>query len=190
MYEDFRAFSRELLRRYDRTVLRVLREEDPGRLVFRDRFMIGGIRGVVDNLDLFSEFDGIGVNICPANIQPGLGEAEVALLKLIHERTAKPILIGEWPVPAPDSGLYNNLGKLDWSYPQTVSTQTGRARQAAAVVARLYNPPFIVGSHWFTWRDFDSPVRQANRGLFRAGGEPWEELQRALAGGRTAINPR
>jgi hypothetical protein len=39
-----------------------------------------------------------------------------------------------------------------------------------------------VGAHWFTWRDFDTPVRRANRGLLRASGEPWRELTDALSG--------
>ena len=190
MYEDFRAFSRQLLRRYNDTRLEVIRQEDPGRLVFSNRFMIGEIRDVVENLDLYAGFDGLCVKIYPANVQPGLGAAEIDLLKLMHQRSGKPILIGEWSVPALDSGLYDNPRALDWSYPQAVETQTDRARQAAVILAELYNLPFVVGAHWFTWRDFDSPVRRANRGLFRASGEPWPELQNALSRIQAAINAR
>jgi hypothetical protein len=190
MYEDFLAFSRQLLRRYNETLLSIIRQEDPGRLVFSNRFMIGEIRDVLENLDLYSGFDGLCVNIYPSNLQPGLGESEVELLKLIHERSGKPILIGEWSVPALDSGLYDNPNALDWSYPQTVGTQTERARQAATILGQLYNLRFIVGAHWFTWRDFDSAVRRANRGLFRASGEPWLELQTSLSRIQGAINTR
>jgi len=190
MYEDFRAFSRQLLRRYNETLLSIIRQEDPGRLVFSNRFLIGEIRDVLENLDLYSGFDGLCVNIYPGNLQPGLGESEIELLKLMHARSGKPILIGEWSVPALDSGLYDNPNALDWSYPQTVCTQTERARQAATILAQLYNLPFIVGAHWFTWRDFDSAVRRANRGLFRASGEPWLELQTSLSGIQGAINAR
>jgi len=108
----------------------------------------------------------------------------------MHARSGKPILIGEWSVPALDSGLYDNPKALDWSYPQTVGTQTERARQAATILGQLYNLPFIVGAHWFTWRDFDSAVRRANRGLFRASGEPWLELHISLSGIQSAINAR
>ena len=83
-------------------------------------------------------------------------------------------------MPALDSGLYNNPKRLDWSYPQTVENQTQRARQAAQFSADLYNLPFLIGAHWFTWSDFDSPTRQANRGLFKANGEAWVELQEVL----------
>jgi hypothetical protein len=87
----------------------------------------------------------------------------------------------EWSVPALDSGLYANWDKLDWSYRETVDTQRERARQAARVVSELYNLPFHIGAHWFIWKDVDNETRQANRGLFRSNGEPWTELQDALA---------
>ncbi len=180
MYEDFHEFRREIIRRFNETVLRVIREEDPGRLVFTNRFMIGEGRDLVENLDLYRDFDGVAVNIYPSNLKPGLAPEERAMLELIHARTGKPILIGEWSVPALDSGLYNNPTRLDWSYPNAVETQQQRARQAALVLTELYNLPYVVGAHWFIWTDFDSPIRQANRGLFKVNGEPWRELQQSL----------
>ena len=39
---------------------------------------------------------------------------------------------------------------------------------------------FVAGAHWFTWKDFDSAKRRANRGLVRSDGEPWRELTDAL----------
>ncbi len=180
MYEDFRLFSRQIIRRFNQTVLRIVREEDPGRLVFSNRFMLGEQRDVLDNLDLYRDFDAIAVNNYPANVTPGLDLADRQILELIHQRTGRPIIIGEWSVPALDSGLYDNPKRLDWSYPQTVENQTQRARQAARFLADLYNLPFVIGAHWFTWSDYDSPTRQANRGLFKANGEPWRELQDAV----------
>ena len=180
MYDDFRAFKRELLRRYNETLLRVIREEDPGRLVFSNRFMTGEVTDWMEDLDLYAGFDGIAVNLYPSNLSPGLNANELALLRLVHESTGKPVLLSEWSVPAIDSGLYSHPDKLDWSFPQTVDTQEERARQAARLTADFYNLPFLVGSHWFTWSDYDSPERYANRGLFRKNGDPWPELQDAL----------
>jgi hypothetical protein len=180
MYEDFRAFSRQLLKRYNGIFLDTIHELDPGRLVISNRFMVGEQRDVLDNLDCYDGFDIIAVNIYPLNTAHGLAPDERAFLRAVHERTGKPILIGEWSVPALDSGLYDNPKRLDWSYPQTVGTQTERANQVAQILTDLYNLPFVIGSHWFTWSDFDSPVRQANRGLFKASGEPWIEVQDAL----------
>ncbi len=180
MYEDFRAFSRELLRRYNDILLRTIRREDPGRLVFTNRFMLGGIGSLVENLDLCDGYDAIAVNLYPANNSFGLAPDELAVLRLVHEKSGKPLLLGEWSVPARDSGLYNNPERLDWSWPQTVATQRDRANQTARVQADFYNLPFMLGAHFFIWRDFDSPVRQANRGIFKVSGEPWPEMQDAL----------
>ena len=180
MHEDFRAFSRELLRRYHEILLRTIREEDPGRLAFTNRFMLGDVGSLTENLDLCRGYDAIAVNLYPANNSFGLAEHELAVLRLVHEKSGKPLLLGEWSVPARDSGLYNNPQKLDWSWPQTVATQRDRANQAARVQADFYNLPFMLGAHFFIWRDFDSAVRQANRGIFKASGEPWREIQDGL----------
>jgi hypothetical protein len=143
--------------------------------------MMGGIADTLGYLGDYRKCDGVAVNLYPANRSAGLSHSERAILSEIHRRTGKAILIGEWSVPALDSGLYANPAKLDWSYPETVETQADRARQAACVTADLHGLPFVVGAHWFTWRDADSPKRQANRGLFRFNGEPWRELLDALA---------
>jgi hypothetical protein len=180
MYTDFHAFGREILRRYNDTLLRVIREEDPGRLVFTNRFMLGDIQSLVENLDLYSGFDAIAVNLYPANLTYGLADHERAIMQLIHEKSGKPLLLGEWSVPARDSGLYNNPQRLDWSYPQTVATQRDRANQTARVQADFYNMPFMLGAHFFIWTDFDSSVRQANRGIFKVSGQPWPEMHQAL----------
>lgn len=180
MYEDFRLFSREIIRQFNKTVLAVIRQEHPGHLVFSNRFMIGEIRDMLDNLDLYKDFDALAVNIYPSNTAPGLDPSERQLLETIHQRTGKPVLIAEWSVPALDSGLYADPAHLDWSAPQAVETQAQRAQHAAQIVADLYNMPFVIGAHWFTWNDINNANRQANRGLFKANGQPWPELQDAL----------
>jgi hypothetical protein len=40
------------------------------------------------------------------------------------------------------------------------------------------------------WKDIDSAARQANRGLFKASGEPWTELQDAIRRLTSAIASR
>jgi hypothetical protein len=180
VYEDFRAFSRETVKKHVEVTLRVIREEDPGRLIFSQRFMLSGLCEAMDYLDLFAAYDGIAVNLYPCNQRMGLSEAEKAVLRMVHQKTGKPILITEWSIPALDSGLYQKPDKLDWSWEQVVLDQHERAAQAARVAADHYNLPFVVGSHWFTLRDFDNERRQANRGLYRADDTPWAELIQAL----------
>ena len=180
IYADFREFSRETVRKHVEVTLRVIREEDPGHLVFSQRFMLSGLCEALDYLDLFTAYDGIAVNMYPCNQRPGLSEAEKAVLEMVHHKTGRPILLTEWSVPALDSGLYQDANKLDWSWEQVLSDQAQRTAQAAHVAADHYNLPFLVGSHWFTLRDFNNEKRQANRGLYRSDGEPWPELIRSL----------
>jgi hypothetical protein len=80
-------------------------------------------------------------------------------------------------VPAVDSHLYDTSDpeSLDWSWQNAVGTQAERGGQAAMVAVDLYNLPFVVGVHWFAWRDFRGE-RRANRGLLDADGRPWNEL--------------
>jgi len=68
-----------------------------------------------------------------------------------------------------------------------VPTQAIRARQAARVTADFFDEPYLVGAHWFIYGDFDSPEREANRGLVRSDGQPWEELVRELKAVHTDI---
>ena len=183
LFEDCREFTRELVKRYAATAARTVREADPGALVFSNRFMLSSVDDTLSYLGAYAPVcDGIAVNIYPRNQSPGLAEDERTILARFHEISGKPVLITEWSVPALDSGLYDDDANLDWSFPEAVETQADRGRQAACVTADFYNLSFVVGAHWFTWRDFDSGKRKANRGLFRSNGEPWRELRAALAG--------
>jgi hypothetical protein len=181
MYEDFLAFEQLVVKSYIDITVGSIRAEDPDSLIFSNRFMLGDQGAWARVHDLYKAYDGIAINIYPRNRSAGLSEDERDVLRAVHEQTGKPIIIGEWSVPAVDSGLYDNPEMIDWSWPQTVPTQEERARQAALVTIDFYNLPFIVGAHWFTWGDFDNERRRANRGLFRADGRPWERLQEKLA---------
>src|SRR5205823_3560529 len=111
----------------------------PGRLVFSNRFMLEGIWDTIDLIDLFGQYDAVAVNCYPDNLEPGISVAEREALTLIHEKTGKPILIGEWSVPAIDSGLYDPAKPLDWSWAEVVDTQEQRAAQAARVAADFHD---------------------------------------------------
>ncbi len=177
MASDFRLFAREIVKKYADVTLDIIREEDPGHLVFSPRLMFGD----AEYVGLYSQYDAVAVNHYPSNNGPGLSAEAKEELRDIHERSGRPIIIGEWSVPAVDSGLYDDPHNLDWSWPQTLPTQADRARQAACVTIDFYNLPFVIGAHWFIWYDFDSEQRRANRGLFKASEEPWTEVIDALA---------
>ena len=179
---DFLAFEREIVARHVEVTISSIRSFDEKRPIFSNRFMASGIGAYVRLLDLYSRYDAIGVNLYPTNRSGGLSENETAYVRMFHQFTGKPVIIGEWSVPAMDSGLYDLPRGVepDWSFNEAVGTQAQRATQAAAVTLDFYNLPFVLGSHWFTWRDFDSPARRANRGLMRSDGQPWTELLNEL----------
>jgi hypothetical protein len=144
--------------------------------------MAADIDSYIRLMDLYKAYDGISVNLYPANRSEGLSGNEQAFLRLLHDLTGKPVLIGEWSVPAMDSGLYDRVQSpgLDWSWNEVVSDQSRRAAQAARLSLDFYNLPFVVGAHWFTWQDIDTPSRRANRGLIRTDGTSWTELLNSL----------
>jgi hypothetical protein len=182
VYEDLAAFERVLVKRFVDVTLEAIRSQDPGRLVISNRYMMSGIGDWMRTIALAGAYDIVAVNIYPANNGPGLDDNELQMLRLVHERTGRPLIIGEWSVPSLEGGLYDGTGgaPLDWSFPQVVPTQAARAAQAAHLARAFYELPFVVGASWFTWHDFDSAQRRANRGLFRSDLTPWPELTREL----------
>jgi hypothetical protein len=182
MYEDFIAFERRLYQQYVDVTLRVTRQADPRHLIASNRHNLGGLDHWLRNIDLCAGYDLVAVNLYPDNQAPGLGPNALAVLREVGRRSGRPVIIGEWSVPALDSGLYEQKkAVLDWSFPQAVPSHAIRARQAAHIAADFFNEPYVVGAHWFIYADFDSPQREANRGLVRSNGQPWEELVRELA---------
>ena len=189
MYEDFIAFERQLYKQYVDVTLRVTRQADSNHLIASNRHNLGGLVHWLRNMDLCSAYDLVAVNIYPDNQVPGVGQDGLTVLREVARRSGRPVVISEWSVPAMDSGLYNQKkAGLDWSFSQAVPTQVIRSRQAAQITADFFNEPYIVGSHWFIYKDFDSNEREANRGLVRSDGQPWEDLVLELGKVHKAID--
>jgi agarase len=181
MYEDLVSFEPVLVKRFIDISIAAIRRYDPKHLIASNRYNMGGLGVWMRTIDLCSAYDIVACNLYPDNQEPGVGEAGLQVLREVARRTGRPMIIGEWSVPAMDSGLYEGKKHtLDWSFPQAVPTQAIRATQAAAIVTDYYNEPYMVGAHWFIYSDFDSPDREANRGLVRSDGTPYEELTSAL----------
>ncbi len=183
MYDDFMAFKRVIVQKYvdesKSAFMEVYNNNPP--LIFSNRFTID-LSEVYDVLDIFAAaYDGIAINCYPGGTEVGLPQWMKGAIQKAYTIAQKPIIIGEWSVPALDSGLYNNFNNLDFSYPECVDTQTERARQAAYITAEFYNEPFMVGTHWYKWHDIDDSYRRANRGVYKSDGRtPWPELQASL----------
>jgi hypothetical protein len=183
MFEDFWDFILIVIKEWAQLCLRILREEDPGRLVFSNRFNVGGYSDCSNKevLEIFKIYDGLGVNLYPNNQEPGMGLHNLQAIELVYKHTGKPIILSEWSVPSVDSGLYDSQLLLEESFCVSTQTQQQRAWHAANTAMDYYNLPYIVGLHWFIWYDFYNSERHANRGLYKYDGvTPWVELQDEL----------
>lgn len=181
MFDDLVEFERVLVKRFIDISIASVRAHDKNHLIASNRYNMGGLAEWMRTIDLCSAYDIVACNLYPQNQEAGVGRAGLQVLREVARRTGRPVLIGEWSVPAMDSGLYEERKHaLDWSFPQTVPTQEVRAAQAARTAADYYNEPYMVGAHWFIYRDFDTRQREANRGLVRGDGTPYQELTSAL----------
>jgi len=177
MYDDFVAFERRIVERFIDVTLKATRAADPNHLIAGNRHNLDGVEVWMRHIDLWAKCDLVALNMYPSPQHPGFGPAMSAVLDDVAERTGRPIIFGEWSVPALDSGLYlQTKAKLDWSFPGCVPDQRIRASHAKHILADFFNHPSVVGAHWFIYSDFDSSGRQANRGLVRIDGQPWQTL--------------
>lgn len=181
MYDDFKSFEELIIREFATVTHDIIAAADPGRLIFGPRLhRVIGLEVWLEHLDELSAFDALAVNLYPGDYtwDSGLDESLRQILAEMYAQSGKPIIVGEWSVPAIDSGLYADESALDRSWDEAVGTQDARGRQAALYQVDLANIPYVIGSHWFTWYDYNSPARYANRGLFEEDNvTPWTALQ-------------
>ncbi len=188
MYDDFAAFAEEIVREYVRVLKQAIVDNDPQHLIFTPQLNVGGYPEWERYLEIYADaFDAIMINMYPGNADYGLSADRVEILNDIHARTGKPIVVTEWSVPALDSGLYDDPAMIDFSWKRTVETQTERAGQARRSTTDWYNLPFVVGTHWFKWNDYDDANRRANRGLADVDDIIYAELWSALTAGHAAL---
>jgi hypothetical protein len=121
------------------------------------------------------------MNIYPDNNMIGFNPGEIEIMKKLHSGTKRPVIIGEWSVPAIDSKLYefgiDSLNRpLDWSWPQVTRTQKERGESYSMCVKQMASLDFMIGSGWFKTTDVNSKDRRANRGLMNGKYELYREL--------------
>ncbi len=181
LWKDFADFERKMMGEYITYTYDLVKELDPDHLVISNRIHLGAITGLHRTIDLWSKYDIICMNIYPENNKIGFEEGELEIMKKLFEGTRRPVIIGEWSVPAIDSKLYSfgidSLGRrLDWSWPQVLRTQKERGEAYEACIRQLASLDFVIGAGWFITMDVDSKVRRANRGLMNTKFEVYHEL--------------
>jgi len=181
LYEDFTAFERIMMKEYINFTFGMVKELDPDHLLISNRLNLDPMMSLYRTIDLWSRYDVICVNIYPENLYMGFDKGELEILEWVYRKTGKPIIIGEWSVPAMDSKLYE-FGKdpydrpLDWSWPQVMRNQSERAEVYRTCMLQLASKPYMIGAAWFKVLDVDSPTRRANRGLIDSEHQPYEKM--------------
>jgi len=181
LYPDFIAFERIMIEEYIDYTYNMVKELDPDHLIISNRLNLDPMMSLHRTIDLWSKYDIVCVNIYPENLFLGFSKGELEILEWIHKKTDRPIIIGEWSIPAMKSGLYN-FGEdpfnrqLDWSWPQVVKNQEERAKAYQTCMKQLASRPYVLGAAWFKVLDIDSPTRRANRGLIDGNHQPYSEF--------------
>lgn len=156
---------------------------------------LGPMMSLYRTIDLWSRYDMICVNIYPQNLYIGFSKGEMEILDWVHEKTGKPLIIGEWSVPAMDSELYD-FGKdpydrpLDWSWPQVMKSQAERGEVYRTCMMQLASEPYMIGAAWFKVFNANSATRRANRGLVDSGHREYIEMIQLLSSTNTEIKEK
>jgi hypothetical protein len=185
LWEDFSAFERIMIKEYIDFTYDLVKGLDPNHLVISNRLNLGPMPELHRTMDLWGKYDIVCMNIYPDNNMIGFNPGEIEIMKRLHEATQRPILIGEWSVPAIDSKLYefgeDPLNRpLDWSWPQVLRTQKERGEAYEICIKQLASLDFVIGAGWYRTFDVDTDVRRANRGIMNSRNEMYRELTDAM----------
>ncbi|MDX9881386.1 MAG: beta-galactosidase [Prolixibacteraceae bacterium] len=192
LWTDFATFERYMLKTYIDFTYDLVRELDPNHLIISNRINLDPMPEAYRTIDLWSRYDIVCINIYPDNNKIGFNQGEIEIMKKLYEGTGRPVMIGEWSVPAIDSGLYefgvDSLGRpLDWSWPQVVRTQKERGEVYNTCIRQLASLDFMVGAGWFITFDANTRQRRANRGIMTTNYELYKDLTDIMKESNAAV---
>lgn len=175
MWEDCRAFQRQVAERYFAVTTAAIRASDPNHLIlglrcaqFPGKEVLNAMTGKCDALTL--SVYGLG---------PDNALAE-------YSQSPLPIVIGEFSARAKDSGLPNTRGAG-----VLFQTQEERGQYYQRFVEAALKTPKIIGIHWFRWVDEPAEGRfdgeNSNYGVVNIQDEPYEPLVSAMRKSNSAL---
>ena len=185
LWVDFTVFERFMIREYIDFTYNLVKELDPNHLVISNRLNLGPMPDIYRTIDLWGKYDIVCMNIYPDNNKIGFNPGELEIMKRLYEGTGRPVIIGEWSVPAIDSKLYefgeDSLNRpLDWSWPQVLRTQKERGEAYEICIKQLASLDFVIGAGWYKTLDVDTDIRRANRGIMNGHFELYRDLTGAM----------
>jgi len=185
LWIDFSAFERHMMKEYIDFTYDLVKELDPNHLIISNRINLGPMPEIYRTADLWGRYDIVCMNIYPDNNMIGFNPGEIEIMRKLNETTGRPVIVGEWSIPAIDSKLYE-FGKdpygrsLDWSWPQVMRTQKERGEAYDICIRQLASLDFMLGAGWFITFDIDRPERRANRGMIDSDFKLYQDLTDAM----------
>lgn len=188
--ETRRGFVKLCAELYFSVATKAIREADPNHLILGCRFA-----GINSSDPVVWEACGKYCDVLSVNLYPvadldreaiyngSHARAPLAaeLLRKVHERAGKPLMITEWSFSALDSGLPCMHGAG-----QRFFTQAERAKAIELFAKTMYGLPYMAGYLFFKWSDQPYYGRKSeksentNYGLVNWKDEPYEEVTAVL----------
>ena len=137
MRADFDAFAVLTVKTYADTVLGLMREFFPDKLIGSNRFLGGATE---EMYQCWSDYDFIAVNTYPMTVRGDamFSERQMEAMRLAHRATDRPVLLTEWGVQALDACLQSPSAQL--------RTQAERGRGYVKALRQIVeNLPFVAG---------------------------------------------
>lgn len=175
--EDRYAFIAYLFETYLRIVHDAIRAVDPHHLILGPRFNVH--RGQFDN-PAFWRAVGPWLDVAAVNYYSEWGPQRDQI-QAWSEAMQRPVMLTEWYAKAMDAPKLANTNGAGW----VVHTQADRAKYYQHFALAAFETPALVGFHYFKFADDDADsvaldsAGGANKGMFKADGTPWPELQAA-----------
>lgn len=185
--KDRYRFIAHVFATYARIVHDAVRAVDRNHLIFGPRY--NNHRGQFDN-PWFWPAVGPWIDVVAVNYYALWGPQREEIQEW-SAATQRPIILTEWYSKAADAPGLANTNGAGW----LVRTQADRAKYYQHFVLAACETPTLVGFHYFKYMDDDSDsvaldsAGGANKGIYRADGSPWTELQEAARAVNQQVYP-
>jgi len=153
----------------------IIRKYDQEHLIVSNRFALStrarALEEVDDFIDLFGRYDIVCTNLY-ARSGGSYVPDQMALLDYLHEKTGRPLLIGEFSFHANESNI-----PLDRWGDKIVATMKERGEAYERTMMSWSHLPYMVGAHFYKWCNGYGPVgryRGRNAGIVNDQNQPYQ----------------
>lgn len=180
--KDLNDYVRHLMKTYIDFTIDVIRKYDKDHLIISNRFALGTKARALEQVDRFVDLFGSYDIVC-TNLYASSGGSyspnQMALLDYLHEKTGRPILIGEFSFHANESNI-----PLDHWGGKIVGTMEERGEAYRRTMISWAHLPYMVGAHFYKWGNGYGPVgryRGRNSGIVDDQNRPYQPFVKMVS---------